>query len=164
LEAAGCEYIYQEKISGKGAAGRAELQKLFSHLRPRDVVVVSKLDRLARSTQDLLSLFGRAAAAESSILSLAEPWADTSSPAGTLIVTVMAGIAEFERARILERCNEGRRVAKAAGRRLGRKPALSAERAELVSKALKGGARASDIALVYGVAESTIYRLKRANV
>lgn len=160
LERAGCEYIYREKISGQDAA-RPQLQKMFGKLRPLDVVVVCKLDRLARNTQDLLALYGRAAAAECSIVSLAEPWADTSSPAGTLIITVMAGIAEFEKARMLERCNEGRRLAKASGRRMGRKPALSAERSVLALKSLAAGVPAAEVAETFGVSQATIFRLRR---
>jgi len=161
LKAAGCEYIYAEKRSGKDAA-RPELRRLMAKIRPRDVVVVTKLDRLARSTSDLLNLYTLVAKAEASIYSLSEPWADTTSPAGALIVTVMAGIAEFERARILERCNEGRRAARLAGKSLGRKPCLSAVQVQEAVTMMQNGRRPEDVAALLGVGRSLVYRIKRA--
>lgn len=161
LQKSGCEHVYQEKRSGK-TADRPELKKMLAKMRPRDVIVVTKLDRLARSTADLLALLAQIADAQAALVSLAEPWADTSSPAGTLIVTVMAGIAQFERERMLERCNEGRRMAKARGVSLGRKPALSGERRYAAVQMLRDGSSAKELATVFGVNLSTIYRLMRA--
>ncbi len=162
LELAGCEFIYQETQSGKDTAGRPELRRLLEKLRPRDIVIVTKLDRLARSTSDLLDLFARITKSGASVCSLSEPWADTSSPAGTLIVTVMAGIAEFERGRMLERCNEGRLAARAAGRSLGRKPKLTGvQETELLSM-LDAGRPVGDVAEVFGVHRNTIFRIKAA--
>lgn len=160
LKAAGCEYTYMESRSGKDTKGRPELQKLLKKMRPLDVIVVTKLDRLARSTQDLLALVQQIAAEHCGLVSLAEPWADTSTPAGALIVTVMAGIAEFERARILERCNEGRRRAKAQGKHLGRKCTLTAHQQSKALEMMDKGESGKAVAEVLGVHADTIYRLR----
>ena len=93
LKEAGCGRIFQEKISG-AKRNRPELQRLLDQLRPDDVVVVWKLDRLARSTQNLLELADQIKNAEASFCSLSEPWADTASPSGKMIMTVFAGIAD----------------------------------------------------------------------
>jgi DNA invertase Pin-like site-specific DNA recombinase len=162
LELAGCEFIYREKASGKDTEGRPELQRLLDKIRPNDVLVVTKLDRLARSTPDLLNIFELVARESASILSLSEPWADTTSPAGTLIITVMAGIAQFERARILERCNEGRRAAKLAGRNPGPQPKLKPEQQAELLKMLAAGRTVADVTAVFGISRNTLFRIKAA--
>lgn len=118
LNKAGCGRIYQEKISG-AKRERPELQRLLDQLRPNDIVVVWKLDRLARSTNHLLELVELMKVAEVSFCSLSEPWADTSSHAGKMIMTVFAGIAEFERDLIRERTSAGRKAALTRGVRFG---------------------------------------------
>jgi DNA invertase Pin-like site-specific DNA recombinase len=160
LKAAGCEYVYMEKRTAKDAKGRPELQKLVKKIRPLDVVVVTKLDRLARSTQDLLQLVQDLDRERAGLLSLSEPWADTTSPAGTLIITIMAGIAQFERGRILERCNEGRRAAKLRGARSGRKCALDSSRTSAALLMLQKGEHPKMVANVFGVNTATIYRMR----
>ena len=107
LKEAGCARIFQEKISG-AKKERSELQRLLDQLRPQDVVVVWKLDRLARSTHNLLELVESIQVVQASFLSLSEPWADTTTPGGKMIMTVFAGIAEFERDLIRERTGAGR--------------------------------------------------------
>ena len=99
LGEAGCARIYEEKVSGAGR-NRPELTRLLDHLRGGDVVVVHRLDRLARSTRDLLDIAELIREADAGLRSLSEPWADTTSPAGRMVLTVFAGIAEFERALI----------------------------------------------------------------
>lgn len=160
LKAAGCEFIYQEKKSGANAA-RPELQRCLKKLRPGDVLVVTKLDRLARSTADLLALVAEVSAAGAQFVSLAEPWADTSSPAGTLIITVMAGIAQFERSRMLERCQEGRAAAKARGVPLGRPFVLTETQVTRALEMLKTESPKT-VASVFNVNAATIYRLRKA--
>ena len=86
---------------------------MLEMLRPGDVVAVTRLDRLARSTRDLLDIAERLDAAEAGLRSLAEPWADTTSPAGRMVLTIFAGIAEFERSLIHERTSSGRAAAMA---------------------------------------------------
>ena len=107
LKQAGCDKIFQEKLSGANRQ-RPELAKLLEQLREGDAVVIWKLDRLARSTRDLLDIADVIAKAGAGLKSLSEPWADTTSPAGRMVLTVFAGIAEFERELIRERTGTGR--------------------------------------------------------
>ena len=94
LKEAGCRRLYEEKASG-AKRDRPELARLLDQLREGDVVVVTRLDRLARSTRDLLDVAELLREADAGLRSLAEPWADTTSPAGRMVLTVFAGIAEF---------------------------------------------------------------------
>ena len=114
LGAVGCVRLFEEKVSG-AKRDRSELVKLLDHLRPGDVVTVTRLDRLARSTRDLLDIAEQIKEAEAGLRSLAEPWADTTTPAGRMVLTVFAGIADFERSLIAERTSAGRIAAKARG-------------------------------------------------
>src|SRR4051794_27361428 len=113
LSGAGCKRIYEEKVSG-AKRSRPELDRMLDQLRAGDVIVVSRLDRLARSTRDLLDIAEQLKEVGAGLRSLHEPWADTTSPAGRMVLTVFAGIAEFERALINERTSTGR-VAPDAG-------------------------------------------------
>ena len=115
LTAAGCDMIREEKRSGASQDGRDELRILLEFMRPGDVLIVTKLDRLARNTLDMLSIVSEIGNRGAGFKSIAEPWADTTSPAGKLMLTVFAGVAEFERARIKERQREGIERAKAIG-------------------------------------------------
>ncbi len=124
LQGSGCTRTYEEKISG-AKRDRPELIRMLDHIRAGDVVVVSRLDRLARSTRDLLEIAEQLKAAEAGLRSLHEPWADTTSPAGRMVLTVFAGIAEFERELIHERTSTGRTAAKSRGVRFGRPPKLT---------------------------------------
>ena len=112
---------YTKKNSGREPQC-PELARLLDHLRDRDVVVVYRLDRLARSTRDLLDIAELIKEAEAGLRSLSEPWADTTSPAGRMVLTVFAGIAEFERALIYQPTGAGRTAARARGVPLGRPP------------------------------------------
>ena len=124
LGKAGCSKIYSEKISG-AKCDRPELQRLLNALEPGSVVVVTRLDRLARSTIDLLTTIKQIADKGCLFKSLADPWADTTTPGGRLMLTVLGGLAEFERELIKARTMEGRERAKRSGVRMGRKPILS---------------------------------------
>jgi hypothetical protein len=119
LQSSGCQRIYEEKISG-ATRSRPELNRMLDQLRAGDVVVVFRLDRLARSTRDLLEIAEQLKEVDAGLRSLHEPWADTTSPAGRMVLTVFAGIAEFERALIHERTRSGRVAAQARGVRFGR--------------------------------------------
>lgn len=125
LKMGGCSRIFAEKVSG-AKRQRPELDRLLDHLRPGDVVVVSRLDRLARSTRDLLEIVEGFQRAGAGLRSLAEPWADTTSAAGRMVMTVFAGIAEFERSLIIERTRAGRESARSRGVKFGSPAALSA--------------------------------------
>ena len=162
LKAEGC-CVFHEKKSAKGLRERPVLGKILANLEAGDVLVVTKLDRLARSTSDLLAVVERIGNAGASFLSLSEPWADTTSPAGKLIMTVFAGVAQFERERMLERCDAGRARAKREGVRFGRKPKLTAhQRTEAVAR-LDGGEAVKSVARSYNVDPATIYRLRQTN-
>ena len=158
LKEAGCGRIFQEKISG-AKKERPELQRLMDHLRPGDVLVVWKLDRLARSTHQLLELMERIRIADASFCSLSEPWADTTTHAGKMIMTVFAGIAEFERDLIRERTSAGRVAAKQRGIRFGRPKKMNEEQKLLAQRLLEENKSVSEIAKTFNVHKATIYRL-----
>jgi DNA invertase Pin-like site-specific DNA recombinase len=107
LKTAGCERIFSEKRSGKSVDGRPEFKRLLRALNPGDTVVVTRLDRLARSSRDLQNIVHDLQEAGCGFTSLAEPWCDTTSPAGKLLVTILGGISEFERSLILARTEAG---------------------------------------------------------
>ena len=157
LRAAGCKKLFQEKVTGT-IRTRPELQRLLDHLREGDTVVVSKLDRLARSTRDLLEIAETIKQAGAGLKSLSEPWADTTSPAGKMVLTVFAGIGEFERALIVERTSTGRSAAKKRGGRFGRPAKLSPEKAELAARLIAEGQSVKHVAKTFGVHPATIYR------
>jgi DNA invertase Pin-like site-specific DNA recombinase len=121
LKAAGAEKVFAEKISGAKTDRRA-LASAIKSLGPGDVLLVTRLDRLARSTRDLLNVLDAVAKAGAGFRSIADPMIDTTSPHGKLILAVLAALAEFERSMILSRTSEGRTRAKARGVRFGRKP------------------------------------------
>jgi len=158
LGAAGCIRIFEEKVSG-AKRDRPELAKMLDHLRAGDVVTITRLDRLARSTRDLLDIAERLDAAEADLKSLAEPWADTTTPAGRMVLTFFAGVAEFERSLIAERTSAGRIAAKARGVRFGPSPALSAEQItharQLINEEKKP---ITEVARLLGVHRATLYR------
>jgi DNA invertase Pin-like site-specific DNA recombinase len=114
LRAAGCTKIYAEKASGAWI-DRPELAKLLKRLDRGDVLIVTRLDRMARSTRDLLNILDVAGKAGAGFKSLGDTWADTTTPHGRLMLTVLGGLAEFERELIIARTGEGRTRAKARG-------------------------------------------------
>jgi len=127
------------------------------------VVVVWKLDRLARSTQNLLELADLIRHSNASFCSLSEPWADTTTSSGKMIMTVFAGIAEFERDLIRERTGAGRAAAKERGVRFGRPEKMNDEQKLLAKRLLEEGKSVSDIAKTFNVHKATIYRLKASS-
>ncbi len=120
-----------------------------------------KLDRLARSTQHLLELIDYIRTTEASFCSLSEPWADTTSHAGKMIMTVFAGIAEFERDLIRERTGAGRAAAKQRGVRFGRPEKMNEEQKQLAKRLLQEDKSVSEIAKTFNVHKATIYRLQQ---
>jgi DNA invertase Pin-like site-specific DNA recombinase len=158
LKAAGAETLFKEKVSGV-RADRPQLAKLMTSLRAGDIVVVTKLDRLGRSTRELLELIERIGKAGAAFRSLGDPLWDTSSSQGRLLSTLLAAIADFERDLIRERTGEGRKRAMANGVKFGRKRKLSEyQRAEAMRRR-GAGETLADIAKSYGVAISMISRL-----
>jgi DNA invertase Pin-like site-specific DNA recombinase len=160
LHAAGCAKVYGEKQSG-AKTDRPELAKLLRRLEPGDVLMVTRLDRLARSTRDLLNILHTLGERSIGFKSLADAWADTTTPHGRLLVTMLAGIAEFERELIKARTGEGRKRAQARGVRFGRPPATAHQRQEAL-KRLAAGETQTDIARSYNVSHVTIGRLQGA--
>jgi DNA invertase Pin-like site-specific DNA recombinase len=158
LKAAGAETIYREKISG-ARADRPQLAKLMAALQPGDIVQVTKLDRLGRSTRELLDLIERISKAGASFRSLGDPLWDTSSSQGRLLSTLLAAIAEFERDLIKERTGDGRRRAMAAGKKFGRKPKLSDFQRQEAMRRRAAGETLAEIAKSYAVDVSMISRL-----
>jgi DNA invertase Pin-like site-specific DNA recombinase len=159
LRAAGAETIYREKISGV-RADRPQLAKLMASLKAGDVVLVTKLDRLGRSTRELLDLIERIGKAGAAFRSLGDPLFDTSSAQGQLLATMLAAIAQFERSLIAERTGEGRTRAMANGVKFGRKPKLSDyQRKEALKRRDAGEETLAEIAKSYGVDVSMISRL-----
>ena len=159
LAKAGVEKLYAEKASAKEAAKRPELERVLNALEPGDVLVVTKLDWLARSTRDLLNIIDRIDKAGAKFRSLADAAFDTTTPTGKLMLTVLGGIAEFERSLILERTNEGRAKARAEGKVFGRKPKLTAHQRREIVKRLAAGETTRDLAASYRVDQSTIVRV-----
>jgi DNA invertase Pin-like site-specific DNA recombinase len=159
LEAAGCAKIYREKASGV-KTDRPELAKLLRTLGPGDVVIISRLDRLARSTRDLLNVLDAVAKAGGAFRSLKDTWADTTTPHGRLMLTVLGGLAEFERELIRARTGEGRTRAKARGVKFGRPLKLTAHQRQEALQRLARGETQADIARTYNVDATTIGRLE----
>ena len=120
--------------------------------------MVYRLDRLARSTRDLLEIAERLREVGAGLRSLGEPWADTTSPAGRMVLTVFAGIAEFEWALIQERTGAGRAAAKRRGVRFGRPAKLGAEQVALAQRLLEEGTAAGEVARMFKVHRATLYR------
>jgi len=158
LHAAGCVKVYEEKVSG-AKTDRAELGKLLRRLERGDVLVVTRLDRLARSTRDLLNILHQLGERGVGFKSLADAWADTTTAHGRLLVTMLAGIAEFERELIRARTGEGRTRAKARGVKFGRPSKLTAHQRQEALQRLIAGETQADIARSYAVDATTIGRL-----
>lgn len=158
LKDAGSERIFSDTISGTKRS-RPELDKLLEHLRPGDVVLVSKYDRLARSLSDLLDIVASIEAAGAGFRSLAED-IDTTTPAGRLIFHVFASIAQFERERIRERTMEGLAAARAKGRVGGRPPALTKDQKAEVLRLKHCGRASKDIAALFRVSTATVKRVR----
>jgi len=155
LKAAACEKIFHEQVSSVGK--RPQLEAALDFIREGDTLLVTKLDRLARSTQHLLEVADRVKAkgADLSILNLG---ADTSTATGRLMFTVIGAVATFERELMLERQREGVARAKAEGKYKGRKATARARSAEI--KTLKAdGVRPVEIARRLGIGRASVYRV-----
>ena len=157
LRAVGCERLFIEQVSSVDVVARAKLAEVLDFIREGDVLVVTKLDRLARSVQHLLDVLGvlTKKGASLRILGLG---IDTSTPTGKLMLTILGSIAEFERGIMLERQREGIAKAQAAGRYKGRKP-TAREKAAEVMKLHKDGVRPTDIAKQLGIGRASVYRI-----
>jgi len=161
LSAAGCAKVFKEKVSG-AKTDRAELAKLLGRIESGDVLVVTRLDRLVRSTRDLLNVIAALTERGAGFKSLKDTWADTTTPHGRLMLTVLGGLAEFERELIRARTGEGRKRAKANGVKFGRPTALTSQQREEALQRLADGKAQADVARFYNVSQATISRLSAA--
>jgi DNA invertase Pin-like site-specific DNA recombinase len=158
LKAAGAERVFSEKVSG-AVTDRKALAKAIATLNAGDVLLVTRLDRLARSTRDLLNILDTISKAGAKFRSLSDAWADTTTPHGELMITVLAGLATFERHLIKARTDEGRKRAQQRGVRFGRPLKLSAFQIKEAMARRANGEAMADIGRSYGVSHSTISRL-----
>jgi len=159
LKDAGCRRVFREKVSG-ARSDRRELAKVMAKLGSDDTLVVSRLDRLARSSRDLLNILHDVTANGATFRSINDPWVNTSTPHGKLMVTVLGGLAEFERSLIRTRTGEGRARAMRNGVRFGRKPKLTAHQRSEALRRRENGEPLTAIGRSYNVSHSTISRLK----
>jgi DNA invertase Pin-like site-specific DNA recombinase len=158
LTKAGCKKVFRETASG-AKTDRAELRKALAKLEADDVLMVTRLDRLARSTRDLLNTLGTITDRKAGFRSLGDTWADTTKPHARLMLTVLGGLAEFERELIRARTGEGRSRAKARGVKMGRPPKLTPHQIKEALRRRDSGEPMRDIARSYNVSHSTISRL-----
>jgi DNA invertase Pin-like site-specific DNA recombinase len=162
LTVAGCARIYRETAGG-ARPDREQLIKLLRNIKRGDQLVVTRLDRLARSILDLLNTLERVADHNATFRSLAEPWADTKAPAGRFMLTMICWLAEFERHLIRERTGEGRERARRAGVKFGPKEKLSPQQKEEAWRRTVAGESLRAIGRAYGVSHSTIHRVQPSN-
>ncbi len=160
LQAEGCDKVFQEKLTGLDRH-RPQLEKMLKQIEPADTLLVTSLDRLARSTHDLFVITQKIEAAEASFRSIREPWADTTSSMGKFLLTVFAGLSELERNLINERTEEGRSSARKRGVKFGRKFKLTPHQQDQVRSMLKDGQSIRAIARHFNVGVATIDRIKR---
>ena len=159
LNAAGAGKVFREVASG-AKTNRIQLRKAVAALGAGDVLMVTRLDRLARSTRDLLNTLAAITDRKAGFRSLNDAWADTTTSHGRLMLTVLGGLAEFERDLIRARTSEGRERARARGVRMGRPPKLTPhQRREALRRRNRGTETLADIARSYNVSQATISRL-----
>jgi DNA invertase Pin-like site-specific DNA recombinase len=158
LTAAGAAMVFRETASG-AQTDRAQLRKVLAALEAGDVLMVTRLDRLARSTRDLLNTLATVTGKGAGFRSLGDVWADTTTPHGRLMVTMLSGLAEFERELIRARTSEGRARAVSRGVKLGRKPKLTPHQVKEILRRKENGEAVREIARSYNVHNSTISRL-----
>jgi len=159
LTRAGCKKGFRETAIG-AKTDRAQLRKVLTALHDGDVVIVTRLDRLARSTRDLLNTLAAITDRKAGFRSLGDTWADTTTMHGRLILTVLGGLAEFERELIPARTGEGRARAVARGVKMGRKPKLTPHQIKEAIRRRDNGEPMRDIGRSYNVSHSTISRLE----
>jgi DNA invertase Pin-like site-specific DNA recombinase len=159
LKMSGAEEIIQEKITGT-KADRPELNRLLDKLRNGDVILVSDLTRLSRSTKDLFNLVEQIEKKGSNIKSLKESWLDTTTPQGKLMFTFMAGISQFERDLISQRTKEGLAAARARGRKGGRKPKLDDNKKKAIYELYQQKkTTVKNLCAMFNISKPTLYKV-----
>jgi DNA invertase Pin-like site-specific DNA recombinase len=160
LEAAGAARVFRE-VEGGAKIDRAQRRRAIDQLEPGDVLMVTRLDRLARSTRDLLNTFATITGKQAGFRSLGDAWADTTTPDGRLMLTVLGGLAEFESEFVRARTDEGRARAEARGVKLGRRPKLTPhQKREAMERRARGDETLAEIGRSYNVSGWTISRLR----
>ena len=159
LKNEGCEKIFHEKQSGKSAADRAQLQAALEFAREGDVFVITKLDRLARSMNDLTSITSQLQKKGVGFV-VTDQQIDTTTPTGKLLFNILGSLAEFERDLINARCDEGRKAAKLKGVQFGRKPKMTDEQIDAIKADVQAGALSmQQIANKFQISRNSVYRL-----
>ena len=161
LRAAGCTRIFAEKMSG-ARADRPQLARLLRALEPGDQIIVTRLDRLARSTLDLLNTIDVITKAGAQFCSLADTWCDTTTAHGKLILTVLAGLSEFERSLIMARTQAGIDRARELGIAFGRPPRLNPKQRRMIASRYASGETMAALAREFSVGEATVWRTLRS--
>ncbi|MER9371493.1 recombinase family protein [Mesorhizobium sp. M0491] len=156
LHAAGCEKIFGEQVSSVNSS-RPELERAIEFVRENDVLVVTRLDRLARSVSDLSQIVARLEAKQVG-LKILDMAIDTTSPTGRLLMNLVGSIAQFEREIMLARQREGIAKAKAEHKFMGRAPTARRKASQIIEMHLAGRG-ASEIAAAIGVGRSSVYRI-----
>src|SRR5580704_13493424 len=160
LTKAGCRKVFRDVHVSGAKTDRAQLRRLLDQLEADDVLMVTRLDRLARSTRDLLNVLATITAKKAGFRSLGDTWADTTTSHGRLMLTVLGGLAEFERDLIRTRTGEGRERAKARGVKMGRPPKLTPhQQKEAIKRREQGDESLAEIGRSYNVSAATISRL-----
>lgn len=157
LAAAGCDKVFREQVSSVDVTHRDQLSLALDFLREGDTLVVTKLDRLARSVSHMHELLHRITA-KGAALKILNMGIDTNTPTGKLMLNVLGGVAEFEREIMLERQREGIAKAKAEGRYKGRAPTAQ-RKAEQVKKLVAEGIGASEIAVRLSISRASVYNV-----
>ncbi len=161
LASACCEKIFEEKKSGASRKGRVELETTLDFIRDGDILIITRLDRLARSLHDLTNITKRLEKQGVGLI-VTDQAIDTTTPAGRLLFHMIGAIAEFEMDLITERTQEGRNRAKAEGVQFGRKNKLSPEQIGFLrNEAQQTDVKKSELMRKYGIWKSTFYRLKK---
>ena len=160
LNAAGCTRIFAEKASGKSIHNRPELERAITTLPTGGTLVIAEWDRATRSMLDGIAIMTRVYQMGALVKVLDRPYLDLTTPIGKGILALLSALAEDERHRIVTRAAEGRRIAKAKGKSLGRRPTLNAEQRTEALAALAAGESARSIASRYRVHHTTIGRLR----
>ena len=156
-------HIFTDKASGKNT-DRPAFHKMMNYVREGDTVVVESISRIARNTRDLLGIVEQLTAKGVEFVSIKEQ-IDTTTPQGKFMLTVFGALAELERENILERQREGIAIAKEQGKYKGRKPALTDDQADELTRRLEAGEPVAALAREYGVSRQTVYNVRdRATV
>lgn len=160
LRSAGCDVIFREKVSGRDIRNRPQLEKAIDALGLGWVLVVAEWDRATRSMMDGIEIMQRVAAREAFIKVLDKPHLDLTSPMGRGLLALLSAIAQDERERIVKRANDGWKLAKARGVKMGRKHKLSPHQRRLAGKMLAEGKSQREIGMYFNVSHRTIGRMQ----